>query len=177
LDTLSLDFNQLVALPESMVKLTKLTRLDLNGNPLTDLSILQCLPNLKTVTFLNLELHRRYWTKLSSWKAEWLLTEDNIEIRRTLIEVLAYEKIFEQLDAFALDSWREYTLLEIGNIEYIYDFGWEPIGTEAMLLLRMICPSTGHTHVLRVPPEMESAEDAIVWVNHGIHPDRFAVQT
>ena len=46
-----------------------------------------------------------------------------------------------------------------------------------MLLLRMICPSTGHTHVLRVPPAMVSAEDAIVWVNYGIHPDRFAVQT
>jgi leucine-rich repeat protein SHOC2 len=41
-----------------------------------------------------------------------------------------------------------------------------------MLLLRMICPSTGHIHVLRVPPKMMSTEDAIVWVNHGIYLDR-----
>jgi hypothetical protein len=38
-------------------------------------------------------------------------------------------------------------------------------------------PSTGHIHILRVPPEMTSAEAAITWVNHGIHPDEFSVQT
>jgi hypothetical protein len=45
-----------------------------------------------------------------------------------------------------------------------------------MLLLKITCPSTQHIHILRVPPEM-SAEAAITWVNHGIHPDEFAVQT
>jgi leucine-rich repeat protein SHOC2 len=39
------------------------------------------------------------------------------------------------------------------------------------------CPEGAHIQILRVPPEMVSAEDAIVWVNHGIHPDEFAVQT
>ena len=177
LTSLLLSGNQLVSLPESIGNLIELATLDLNGNPLIDLSILQHLPDLKTVIFLNVELPYRYWTKFSSWKAEWLLTENNIEIRRTLIEVLGYEKIFEELDAFAIDSWREYTLLEISNIENIYGDGWEPIGTESILLLRMICPSTRHTHVLRVPPEMVSAEDAVVWINHGIHPDQFTIQT
>ena len=46
-----------------------------------------------------------------------------------------------------------------------------------MVLLKMICPSTAHIHILRVPPEMVSAEAAITWVNHGIHPDRFSIQT
>jgi leucine-rich repeat protein SHOC2 len=46
-----------------------------------------------------------------------------------------------------------------------------------MLLLKMTCPSTQHIHILRVPPEMVSAEAAITWVNHGIHPDEFAVKT
>jgi leucine-rich repeat protein SHOC2 len=41
----------------------------------------------------------------------------------------------------------------------------------------MTCPSTGHIHLLRVPPEMQNAEAAIVWVNHGIHPDTIAIQT
>jgi leucine-rich repeat protein SHOC2 len=46
-----------------------------------------------------------------------------------------------------------------------------------MTLLKMNCPSTGHIHILRVPPEMTSGEAAITWVNHGIHPDRIAVAT
>jgi hypothetical protein len=46
-----------------------------------------------------------------------------------------------------------------------------------MVLLKMTCPLTQHIHILRVPPEMESAETAITWINHGIHPDEFAVQT
>jgi leucine-rich repeat protein SHOC2 len=46
-----------------------------------------------------------------------------------------------------------------------------------MVLLKMTCPSTEHIHILRVPPGIESAEEAITWVNHGIHPDRFAIQT
>ncbi len=32
-------------------------------------------------------------------------------------------------------------------------------------------PSTEHVQIIRVPPEIESAEAAITWVNHGIHPD------
>ncbi len=174
---LKLHNNRIKRLPDSTANLTKLMTLNLDGNPLADLSILQYLPSLKIVTISNVRLPRRYWTKINDWKAEWLLDEDTVEIRRTLIEVIGYEKIFKELDAFTIDSWREYTLLEISNIQNIYDNGWEPIGTESMLLLRMICPSTGHVHILRVPPEMVSAEDAIVWVNHGIHPDQFNVQT
>jgi hypothetical protein len=46
-----------------------------------------------------------------------------------------------------------------------------------MMLLKMTCPSTAHIHILRVPPNMTSAEAAITWINHGIHPDDIAVQT
>ena len=55
----------------------------------------------------------------------------------------------------------------------------EPMPSERqpMVLLKMTFPSTGHIHILRVPPEMTSAEAAITWVNHGIHPDEFTVQT
>jgi leucine-rich repeat protein SHOC2 len=171
LNTLNLCLNQLSTLPESIVNLTELTTLHLDGNPLTDLSILQYLPNLKIVTFLYVSLPRRYWTKLSNWKAEWLLDEDNVGIRRALVEVLGYEKVFEKLDILTFDRWREYTLLKIDNSQ----FG--NLIVEPMVLLKMTCPSTSHIHILRVPPEMVSAEDAIMWVNHGIHPDQFVVQT
>ena len=51
------------------------------------------------------------------------------------------------------------------------------IDRESMKLLKMTCPSTGHIHILRVPPNITSAEAAITWINHGIHPDDIAIAT
>jgi hypothetical protein len=129
--------------------------------------------------FLDVALPRRYWCDLSSWKPEWLLDEDNTEVKRVLIKQLGSEKIFDELKSCTLDIWKEYTLLKIDNVETIYDKDGDPIEEdgEPMLLLKMTCPSTGHIHILRVPPDMTSAEAAITWVNHGIHPDKFAIQT
>jgi Leucine-rich repeat (LRR) protein len=174
--------NQINVLPESISKLISLKELSLNGNPITDLSPLKSLPNLEEVYFLNVSLPRRYWIDFRNWKPEWLLDEDNVEIRRNLIEQIGYEKICEELNATNLDTWQEYTLLKIDDIEavIIYDGAedkYETIDREPMVLLKMTCPSTQHIHILRVPPEMVSAEAAITWVNHGIHPDEFAVQT
>jgi leucine-rich repeat protein SHOC2 len=178
---LYLDNNQLTSLPDSIGSLSNLTELGLMGNSLVDLSVLQKLPNLNTVIFFNIQLPRRYWTKFSEWKPEWLSDEDNAEIRRVLIEQVGYEKICAELNAVTLDTWREYTLIKIDEAEKVdpYDdyYGdFEPY-YEPMVLLKMTCPSTAHIHILRVPPEMVSAEAAITWVNQGIHPDDFAVQT
>lgn len=41
----------------------------------------------------------------------------------------------------------------------------------------MTCPSTGRIYVLRVPPNIQSAHQAISWVNWGIDPEDFAIQT
>ncbi len=175
---LHLGRNKLTSLPQTFANLTKLEYLDINGNPLTDLSILNKLPNLQRITFLNVNLPYRYWTKFSEWKPEWLLDQGNAEIRRVLIEQVGYEKICEELNAITFDTWREYTLLKIDGIEDIYDdVEGKIVGKKPMILLKMICPSTAHIHILRVPPEMTSAEAAIIWVNHGIHPDLFSVQT
>ncbi len=166
---LYLEGNQLESLPKSIANLSSLAHIDLTNNPLDDdLSILQSLPQLETVVFLGVELSdSRYWTKLSDWKPQWLLDEENVEIRRMLIQHFGYESICHELDAIELDTWREYTLLKIDA----------EVDVEPMVLLKMTCPSTAHIHILRVPPEMMSAESAITWVNHGIHPDKFAMQT
>jgi leucine-rich repeat protein SHOC2 len=174
--SLNLSGNQLTKLPTSIRLLRKLTSLDLLGNPLTDLSILQYLPKLQSIHFMGY-LPRRYWTKFSEWKSEWLLDETNSALRRRLIQQIGYERICQELDSIQLDAWREYTLLKIDGVERSYDWRRSRTIHEPMVLLKMTCPSTGHIHVLRVPPEMTSAEAAITWVNHGIHPDRFIVQT
>jgi leucine-rich repeat protein SHOC2 len=164
---LYLEGNQLTKLPDNISNLSNLHNIDLNRNPIIDLSILQTLPRLQYVEFLNVALPRRYWTKLSDWNPKWLLDEENVEIRRVLIQQIGYDRICQELDAIDLDTWREYTLLKIDA----------DIDEEPMVLLKMTCPSTGHIHLLRVPPEMTSAEAAITWVNHGIHPDQFIIQT
>lgn len=101
------------------------------------------------------------------WQSQWLLEEDNAELKRVLIHGIGYERICQELQAIELDSWQEYTLLRIDS----------NIDIEPIYLLKMTCPSTGHIHALRVPPDMATARDAITWVNWGIAPEEFAVQT
>jgi len=101
------------------------------------------------------------------WRSQWILEEENAELRRVLIQGIGYEKMLQELQAIALDSWQEYTLLRIDA-----DVDVEPI-----YLLKMTCPSTGFIHALRVPPDVESAREAIRWVNWGIYPDEFQAQS
>ncbi|HEY9848001.1 MAG TPA: hypothetical protein V6D28_00975 [Leptolyngbyaceae cyanobacterium] len=103
----------------------------------------------------------------NQWQAEWLLEEKNAELRRVLMQGIGYSRICQELHALELDTWQEYSLLKINN-----DVDIEPI-----YLLKMTCPSTGFIHALRVPPNVESARDAIAWVNWGIDPEEFSVQT
>jgi leucine-rich repeat protein SHOC2 len=177
--------NKLTTLPQSISSLSNLELLQLILNPLTDLSGLCGLSELVNVQFLGVNLPRRYWKQIDKWKPKWLLDENNAAIRRAFVEHVGYEKICQELKAVSVDTWREYTLLQSNSSENQSQEDYEPfddepdewVDTAFLALLKMTCPSTGHIHILRVPPETLSAEAAITWINHGIHPDRFAVQT
>ena len=101
------------------------------------------------------------------WQSQWLLEEDNAELRRVLIQAIGYGKLCQELAATELDTWREYTLLRIDN----------SIDVEPIHLLKMTCPSTGYIHSTRVPPNLRSAQKAISWVNWDINPEEFAIET
>jgi hypothetical protein len=103
----------------------------------------------------------------NEWQPRWLLEEDNAELRRVLIQGIGYARICQELQAVELDCWQEYVLLGIE----------ESIDVEPIYLLKMTCPSTGYVHVLRVPPSVNSAREAIRWVNWGVDPEEFTVQT
>jgi len=107
------------------------------------------------------------------WQSKWLLKEHNAEVRRALIQGIGYDRICQELEATELDTWREYTLLKI-DFEDDLDAWERPV---PVFLLKMTCPSTGHIHALRVPPNMTSAREAIRWVNWDIDSEEFSVQT
>jgi internalin A len=100
------------------------------------------------------------------WQGEWLLSEHNAALRRVLIQGIGYDRLIQELSAQQIDSWQEYELLKIDNAD-----------VEPIYLLKMTCPSTGFIHALRVPPDLTSAREAIRWVNGGIDPEEFSVQT
>ena len=101
------------------------------------------------------------------WQAEWILSEENAELKRVLIREIGYARISQELLATEVDTWQEYELLRINS-----DVDVEPI-----YLIKMTCPSTGYIHALRVPPDISSAREAIEWINWGIDPESFALQT
>ncbi|GAB1543846.1 hypothetical protein NUACC21_65220 [Scytonema sp. NUACC21] len=101
------------------------------------------------------------------WRSSWLLKENNAELRRVLIQGIGYSRICQELRAKEIDVWQEYKLLKIAE-----NFDVEPVH-----LLAMTCPSTSHLHALRVPPDIPNAREAICWVNWGIDPTEFSVQT
>lgn len=101
------------------------------------------------------------------WESKWLLEENNAEFRRVLIQGIEYARICQKLQATEIDNWQEYTLLKVDN----------DVDVESIYLLKMTCPSTGFIHALRVPPDMREAREAICWVNWGIDPEEFSVQT
>lgn len=103
----------------------------------------------------------------SEWNCDWLLSETNAELRRVLISGVGYDRMCQELRVRKLDSWAEYDLLEIPS----------EVDIEPIYLLQMTCPSTAKIHALRVPPDILSAREAIQWVNWGIDPPEFNVQT
>ncbi len=111
------------------------------------------------------------------WQAEWILQERNAEIRRVLIQGIGYGRLCQELKAETLDSWREYTLLRIIDTPNYSEVNGSEVEEEPIHLLKMVCPSTAHIHVLRVPPDIYSAREAIRWVNWDTDPQEFAVAT
>ena len=95
-----------------------------------------------------------------------LITEQNAEVRREIIRKIGVSRIIQKLKAEQLDTWREYVLYSINNIDI-----------EPVRILRMNCPSTDMIYALRVPPEINKAYDAIKWCNKGVEPEKLLIET
>ena len=115
-------------------------------------------------------LNRRYWVHPRRWRPKWLLTESDPDMFDILIEEIGYVKVCKKLKTRRLDRWREYSLLEFRDLR-------DPSDRLLIHVLKMTCPSTGSVHVLRVPPEITTAREAVGWVNWGTDPEEFVVET
>ena len=74
------------ALPEGIANLPNLKWLNLDRNPLTDLSPLQALPEHTSVTFFGVEIPKRFRTSLTEWQSKCLLSDRNSEICQVLFD-------------------------------------------------------------------------------------------
>jgi hypothetical protein len=114
----------------------------------------------------------------------WLVDETSAEVQQFLIREIGYVRLCQELQAEAIDSWREYTLLKLpifddcsGAIAVWRDPRQFIDGIKAIHLLKMICPSTQTVYMLRVPPTCRSAREAATWINWGTDPEHFTVET
>ncbi len=79
--------------------------------------------------------------------------QDNAELQQMLIEA------YGGLDAYLRDSCAEVVQQDhAGTLLRLPQRGGEPLVAVAVR-----CPSTGREYVLRVPPEMKTAREAVAW--------------
>jgi leucine-rich repeat protein SHOC2 len=169
LTSLTVSKNNITELPTTIKNLDRLILLEV-CNTVTDVSILQELPRLKTVHWINTNIPREYWTKVSESKSEWFFGEHNVEIQRRLIRKMWYGVICEDIKSQMLNTWRKYALLKIDNINKFDNSDNRQFANKQMILLKINCSIPEHMHVLEVPSEISSVKEAITWINNDVHP-------
>ncbi|WP_236141566.1 DUF6745 domain-containing protein [Nostoc sp. CMAA1605] len=95
-----------------------------------------------------------------------ILNTENVELRRVLIERVGYERFIQQVGGLIRHRDRDAG----GERQLIY-IPFED--DEPLMVLKVICPSTGHIHVLRVPPYMQTCHQAAAWIAGFDQPDDY----
>ncbi len=95
-----------------------------------------------------------------------ILRTDNVEMRRIAIERLGYETFLHQVGGVIRD--RD---TDAGGDRQLICIAFDD--DEALMLLKVICPSTGHLHVLRVPPYMDTCHQSAAWIAGFDRPDDY----
>lgn len=95
-----------------------------------------------------------------------ILNTENVEIRRVLIERLGYETFLQQVGGVIRD--RD---TDAGGERHLICIAFDD--DEPLLLLKVMCPSTAHTHLLRVPPYLRTCHQAAAWIAGFDNPDDY----
>lgn len=92
-------------------------------------------------------------TRSERWDPRWLLDESNSQVRGALIRAIGYERIMAIFRSSVIHQEGEMELRQINN----------KVDIEPIVLLKVKCPSTGLVFALRVPPNVETCEQARNW--------------
>ncbi|MEH2416085.1 DUF6745 domain-containing protein [Nostoc sp.] len=95
-----------------------------------------------------------------------ILNIENVELRRVLIERLGYETFLQQVGGLIRDRDRD-----AGGERQLVYIPFED--DEPLMVLKVTCPSTGHIHILRVPPDMRNCHQAAAWIAGFNNPDDY----
>lgn len=86
-----------------------------------------------------------------------ILNIRNVTRRRVLLERFGLDRFVQEVGGLIIDRDRD-----TGGERQLISIPLE--GDEAIVALRVICPSTAHTYVLRVPPHIRSCRRAAAWL-------------
>lgn len=86
----------------------------------------------------------------TQWQPEWILSEPDRVVKRLLIQIIGYARIFQKLEGTVLETWRDYSLVE-----------WPGLGR----VLRKMSLNTEDIAVWTLPYYVESLHDALRWLN------------
>lgn len=95
-----------------------------------------------------------------------ILGAEDVELRRVLMERFGFERFLSEAGAEVLDVDRdaggERQLLRVPMA-----------GDEDLVCVVVLCPSTGRSYILRVPPTMRTCREAIAWTAGFDNPDEY----
>ena len=98
-----------------------------------------------------------------------ILETENVELRRVMIERLGYDKFLQQVGGIVRDRDKDAG----GERQLIY-IPFED--DEPFMVLKVTCPSTGHIHILRIPPYMRTCHQSAAWIAGFDNPNDYNPQ-
>lgn len=112
-----------------------------------------------TVWFVHgVAVERRWVEQPETITYQEVIKQENVEVRRTMVDLMGLGRFVEQAKAKVLDQDRDSSNMPRRLLEV-------PAGNndENIVLVEVQCPSTGKLAHLRVPPTMRKCTDAVAW--------------
>jgi hypothetical protein len=96
-----------------------------------------------------------------------IIAERNAELRRVMIERVGFEKFIHEVKAEVLDRDQDR-----GGERKLFRVQLE--NDEPVVVVSIICPSTGRQYLVRVPPNTRTCRQAVAWTAGFDNPDDYA---
>ena len=126
----------------------------------------QTLQNVE-VRWQGVRIDERIWLRPETIMLDEILTEENAETRRVLIDRFGQSRFMAEANAELLDQDQD-----AGGTRKLLRV---PLpGDEPLVTLACRCPSTKHDYFLRVPPNMKSCHQAAAWMAGYDNPKDYA---